>query len=205
MKVTQRPSLSFLADRRSTQPALLDRRSVLAAGAALAAAPLIAGRFAPAQAKAPLLGSSQPAVYRFKLGDFEITMISDSDAFIDGPYPIIGANASPEEVAALMRDNLLPESKYQPGFTPMVVNTGREILVFDTGNGANGFVPRPQGGWLAAKLATAGFAPETDRHRRAVARPPRPHRRRDGERQAAVSQRQLRDRRRRLRLLGSRR
>jgi glyoxylase-like metal-dependent hydrolase (beta-lactamase superfamily II) len=156
----QRPSHSFLANRGGAQPVLLDRRSVLVAGAALAAAPLVAGRSTPAQAKAPLLGSSQPAVYRFKLGDFEITMISDSDAFIDGPYPIIGANTSPEDVAALMRDNLLPETRYQPGFTPMVVNTGREILVFDTGNCAKGFVPRPQGGWLAAKLATAGFKPE---------------------------------------------
>jgi glyoxylase-like metal-dependent hydrolase (beta-lactamase superfamily II) len=87
-------------------------------------------------------------------------MISDSDAFIDGPFPIIGANASEEEVQQLMRDNLLPESKYQPGFTPMVINTGKEIVLFDTGNGQQGFVPRPKGGWLAGQLGSAGFKAE---------------------------------------------
>src|SRR5690606_22265611 len=60
----------------------------------------------------------------------------------------------------LMRDNLLPTHKYQPGFTPMVVNTGRELILFDAGNGAKGFVPRPYGGWLVDQLAPAGFSPE---------------------------------------------
>jgi glyoxylase-like metal-dependent hydrolase (beta-lactamase superfamily II) len=59
-----------------------------------------------------------------------------------------------------MRDNLLPPARYQPGFTPMLVNTGKELVIFDTGNGSNGFVPRPQGGWLAAQLASAGLSPE---------------------------------------------
>jgi glyoxylase-like metal-dependent hydrolase (beta-lactamase superfamily II) len=59
-----------------------------------------------------------------------------------------------------MRDNLLPTNKYRPGFTPMVVNTGQELILFDTGNGESGFVPRPQGGWLAAQLAPAGFKAE---------------------------------------------
>jgi glyoxylase-like metal-dependent hydrolase (beta-lactamase superfamily II) len=42
----------------------------------------------------------------------------------------------------------------------MVVNTGKELILFDTGNGESGFVPRPQGGWLAAQLAPAGFKAE---------------------------------------------
>ena len=54
-----------------------------------------------------------------------------------------------------MRDNLLPPDKYQPGFTPMIVNTGKQLVIFDTGNGAKGFVPRPGGGWLATQLANS--------------------------------------------------
>jgi glyoxylase-like metal-dependent hydrolase (beta-lactamase superfamily II) len=54
----------------------------------------------------------------------------------------------------------LPEEKYQPGFSPTVVNTGKALVLFDTGNGANGFVPRPNGGWLAAQLGPAGFKPD---------------------------------------------
>jgi glyoxylase-like metal-dependent hydrolase (beta-lactamase superfamily II) len=137
------------------------RRHILAAGAALSAAPMVLGsRSRLAHAAAPMLGPSQPTLYRFRLGAFEVTMILDADAFIDGPWPLIGKNAPQAEVDQLMRDNLLPTNKYQPGFTPMIVNTGKELILFDTGNGEKGFVPRPSGGWLAAQLAPAGFKPE---------------------------------------------
>ena len=136
----------------------LSRRHVLAAGAALAAAPLVLGGHSrSAQAAGAMLGAWQPKFWRYKLGAFELTTISDSEAFIDGPYPIIGKNASEDEVRKLMQANLLPEQRYQPGFSPTVVNTGRELVLFDTGNGANGFIPRPNGGWLATQLAPSGF------------------------------------------------
>ena len=135
----------------------MTRRRVLGAGAALAAAPLVAGLLTtPAAAAAPMLGPLQSKHLRFKLGAFEITMISNSEAFIDGPWPLIGKNDAQSAVDQLMRDNLLPANKYRPGFTPMVVNTGKELILFDTGNGARGFVPRPAGGWLAAQLAARG-------------------------------------------------
>ncbi len=143
------------------QPFNLDRRQLLAASLGLAAAPALAlATSSNARAAAALLGAAQPKFYRFKLGEFEITTISDSDVFIDGPFPLIGANASEPDVHALMRDNLLPERKYQPGFTPTIVNTGKQLILLDAGNGANGFVPRPSGGWLAAQLGPAGFKPE---------------------------------------------
>jgi glyoxylase-like metal-dependent hydrolase (beta-lactamase superfamily II) len=143
------------------QPFNLDRRQLLAASLGLAAAPALAlATSSNACAAAALLGAAQPKFYRFKLGEFEITTISDSDVFIDGPFPLIGANASEPDVHALMRDNLLPERKYQPGFTPTIVNTGKQLILLDAGNGANGFVPRPSGGWLAAQLGPAGFKPE---------------------------------------------
>lgn len=138
-----------------------DRRQLLAGAAGLAAMPLAQALMpGPALAAGPILGPSKSSWARFKLGGFELTMIADSDAFIDGPFPIIGANASQAEVEQLMRDNLLPPATYQPGFTPMIVNTGKELVIFDTGNGANGFVKRPDGGWLAAGLKSAGFTPE---------------------------------------------
>lgn len=138
----------------------LSRRNLLASAAALSAAPLAFGLPAPARAGAPALGPLQPRHWRYRIGAFEMTVIADSEAFIDGPYPLIGANAQEEEVRRLMRESLLPENKYQPGFSPTVVNTGRELVLFDTGNGENGFVPRPAGGWLAKELAPAGIRPE---------------------------------------------
>lgn len=139
----------------------LDRRRLLsAAGLCLAAPALAIGSSVKVEAAAAMLGAWQPKYYRFKLGDFEITTISDSEVFIDGPYPLIGANSNEADVQGLMRDNLLPERKYQPGFSPTVVNTGKQLILIDAGNGANGFVPRPNGGWLAAGLKPAGIDPK---------------------------------------------
>ena len=138
-----------------------NRRTVLSTLAAISAAPLAMTPLSRiAHAGAAKLGAAQPRHCRYKFGQFELTIIADSEAFIDGPYPIIGANAQEADVQKLMRENLLPETKYQPGFSPTIVNTGREIVLFDTGNGENGFVPRPAGGWLAEGLAPAGFKPE---------------------------------------------
>lgn len=144
-----------------TPAPIVNRRKILSACIGLAAMPAL--NFAipsHAEASAAPLGASQPKFYRFRFGDFEITTISDSEAFIDGPFPIIGQNAHETDVRTLMRDNLLPEQKYQPGFSPTIVNTGKQLILLDTGNGANGFIPRPNGGWLAAQLAPAGFKPE---------------------------------------------
>lgn len=135
------------------------RRTALAAAAAFAAAPLASHLVTPSQAAAPPLGRWQPRHWRYKVGSFEVTTISDSEVFLDGPFPLIGGNAPEEDVRTLMRENLLPETRYQPGFSPTLVNTGRELVLFDTGNGENGFVKRPDGGWLAANLAGAGFTP----------------------------------------------
>ena len=141
--------------------AKLDRRKLLSAGLGIAAMPVLNFTMASrAEASAAPLGIWQPKFYRFKLGEFEITTISDSEAFIDGPYPIIGQNAQEADVQTLMRDNLLPEKRYQPGFSPTIINTGKQVILFDTGNGSNGFIARPNGGWLAAQLGPAGFKPE---------------------------------------------
>jgi glyoxylase-like metal-dependent hydrolase (beta-lactamase superfamily II) len=145
----------------SHSDAALTRRNVLTSAAALAATPLLSPLLTSrALAAAPMLGAEQPTHYRFKLGEYEITTILDADVFIDGPWPLIGKNAKEVDVAQLMFDNLVSAKKYQPGFTPMIVNTGKQLILFDTGNGERGFVPRPSGGWLAAKLAPAGFKPE---------------------------------------------
>lgn len=135
----------------------MTRRLLLGSAGALLAAPIAAKLAHPAYAAAPLLGPKQPTCYRFKLGAFEVTSLLDAGAMIDGPWPIVGEDRPQAEVEQLMRENLLPEKKFQPGFTPMIVNTGKEVVLFDTGNGGNGFVPRPFGGWLAEQLGPAGF------------------------------------------------
>jgi glyoxylase-like metal-dependent hydrolase (beta-lactamase superfamily II) len=141
----------------------LNRREMLAASVAIGA-PLVLpprrGNLGPCTLH-PAPACEPPKTYTFKLGDFDVTTVSDADAVIDGPHPIVGEDQKPELVAALMRENLLPEKRFQPGFTPTLVRAGKELILFDTGNGANGFVPRPYGGQLSKQLGLAGIAPES--------------------------------------------
>ena len=62
----------------------LSRRHVLGSGAGMLAAVALPNG-PKALAAASMLGEVWPRHVRFKLGTFEITMISDSDTFIDGP------------------------------------------------------------------------------------------------------------------------
>lgn len=137
------------------------RRGLVAASAAALAAPaLLKAAVSPAQARAPFLGAAEPNFRRFRLGAFEITVVSDGGAMVDGPWPIVGEDRPKGEVEQLMRDNLLPETRFRPGFSATVINTGAELVLIDTGNGSEGFIPRPAGGQLIDNLKAAGIAPE---------------------------------------------
>jgi glyoxylase-like metal-dependent hydrolase (beta-lactamase superfamily II) len=130
-------------------------KAALAAGATLAM-PQIMVR--PAFANAPMQDGSVAEFFRFKLGDFEITTLRDGVRAADGPHPTFGANQPPETVHALLRENNLPETRFANGFTPTLVNTGSELILFDTGLGAGA---RENGlGKTAAALKTAGYSPE---------------------------------------------
>lgn len=101
-----------------------------------------------------------PAPKRVRLGAFTITTLLDADQTIDGPWPIVGEDRPRAEVEAVMRDNRLPTSRFTPGFTPVLIETGTQRILFDTGNGEVGFIPRPAGGRLASQLRRVGLSPE---------------------------------------------
>jgi glyoxylase-like metal-dependent hydrolase (beta-lactamase superfamily II) len=102
-------------------------------------------------------GVLRPSIYRFRLGGFEITNILDGVSQRDGPHPIFGADQPAEAVHRLAAANRLPPTRFEHSYTPSVVNTGRELVLFDTGNG-----PARRGvglGRLRALLGDAGYAP----------------------------------------------
>ncbi|GJD43907.1 hypothetical protein AFCDBAGC_1768 [Methylobacterium cerastii] len=132
------------------------RRQLAATGLAALVAPALL----PRSARSEPLGPAASAQYRFALGAFRVTMLLDAAGMIDGPWPIVGEDRPRGEVEALMRANRLPPDRFQPGFTPVLIETGRETILFDTGNGAVGFVPPPAGGRLVERLRAAGTAPE---------------------------------------------
>ncbi len=133
----------------------LNRRTAIAAGAAALAAPAILGRARPAQAAAPMLGPSGPAYHRFKLGAFELTAIRDGAIQLDGPHPIFGQDQPAEAVQAYAAENNLPPTRMAISFTPFIVNTGSQLIMFDTGNGAG---RRPDAGKLKDAIQTAGYS-----------------------------------------------
>ena len=85
---------------------------------------------------ASLQGELQPTIYRFKLGGFEVATILDAKAIREGLHPHYGANASADEVHALARANNIDTQRFEHPNIPTLVNTGKQLVLFDTGNGA---------------------------------------------------------------------
>lgn len=135
-----------------------DRRSAMKlglAGTVGLAAPHILTRAAHAQA--PVSQVDNPGFSRFSLGGFEVTAIQDGTRPMDDPHTIFGEDQAPEEVAALLEANFLPTDRSLNGFTPVLVNTGTELILFDTGLGA---AARDGGmGKLRSRLEASGYAP----------------------------------------------
>jgi glyoxylase-like metal-dependent hydrolase (beta-lactamase superfamily II) len=136
----------------------LSRRNILtgaiAAAATSALMPLAASSV---RAAAPLSGKQAPSYYRSKLGDFEITVVSDGARPIPLP-PAFVRNVSNEEVLKVAEAAYMPKGSIVAPFNPVVVNTGAKLILIDTGYGPG---LGPTVGLLPATLAAAGIDPKT--------------------------------------------
>ncbi len=136
----------------------MTRRTILAA-APVAAATTIGGS-AVAQTQAPAQGSAADAgkpatgLYRYKVGDLEVTAIFEGWA----PRPLENfvRNAQLPEVQAAAREAFLPTEQIQNTFTTLVVRNGNRVTLLDTGLGDSG--PPTTGHWTA-NFRAAGFDP----------------------------------------------
>nr|WP_164856494.1 MBL fold metallo-hydrolase [Sinorhizobium meliloti] len=137
----------------------LKRRTLFAAGAGALAAPGLLAGIAGAQETAEKDGMGKSADFRtLKLGSFKVTVISDGTRAADKPHEIFGTDQPAESVSKLLEQNFLPTSGFVNGFSPVLVDTGSEVVLFDTGLGEGG---REAGsGKLAEGLKAAGYAPE---------------------------------------------
>jgi len=135
----------------------LTRRTLLLGASTLPLASTVLASSREAFAAAPHAPLPPASAHRFKLGSYEVTIMSDGAITAPNPQAIFGINAPPEEVKSLFERNFLPSDKLRNSFTPVVVNTSKEIILFDTGNGAR---RRPDAGNLLANLNAAGIAPD---------------------------------------------
>ena len=130
----------------------LSRRSfltgpMLAAGAA--ALPM------PGQAAAPISAAQGPGVYRYKLGDYQLTALYDGIWYlpIDDKFM---RNASGTEVNDALAAAFLPPSVLPISFTALLVNIGRKLVLIDTGTAGQ---ITGSAGFMNANLAAAGIKP----------------------------------------------
>ncbi len=128
----------------------LSRRQALFAGAALPLAAALAplSLASPARAAAGMVGTGPTPFNRFALGGFELTTLLAGTRTSDKPQETFGLNVTPEEFAAASAAAFLPADRSQNFFTPVVVNTGTELVLFDTGLSAEGTL---------AALTAAGY------------------------------------------------
>src|SRR5215470_15690639 len=136
----------------------LTRRHMLAGAAAVTASTALTP-FAstPVRAAAPQIGKQAPSFYRAKLGDFEITVVSDGARAIPLP-PQFVRNVSNEQVLAAAEAAYMPKGSIVAPFNPVVVNTGAKLVLIDTGYGPG---IGPTVGLLPVTLAAAGIDPKT--------------------------------------------
>jgi glyoxylase-like metal-dependent hydrolase (beta-lactamase superfamily II) len=135
----------------------LSRRHMLGGAAATAAAGVLGG-VSPASAKAPMLNTQAPLFYRFKLGSFEATVVSD------GPLSIGAASRTfrgptEAELGKMFGDHFMPTDNVVLEQNSLVLNTGDKLILFDTGM-ASVKRPNAQFGRLLTSMRQAGIDPK---------------------------------------------
>ncbi|MFH5926457.1 MBL fold metallo-hydrolase [Roseomonas xinghualingensis] len=142
----------------------LERRALFGGAVGLAlGSGLFPGAPRGALAAAPFRRDVPPGWYRFPFGEYEATVVSDGRLPLGKPEPAFPA-APPGEILGLLRDNFLPPDEATLEQNTLVLNTGRQLILFDTGMGdsmgADSRMFGPTTGRLLANLRVAGIQPE---------------------------------------------
>jgi glyoxylase-like metal-dependent hydrolase (beta-lactamase superfamily II) len=128
------------------------RRGFLAAASLLFAPGLIKASFAQT---APAPQVQAPGFYRFKVGSFTVTTVHDG--FFARPLEGFVRNAPLADVQAVLRDAFLPQDRLVIPFTVTFLDTGRDLVVFDSGNGVT--APGATNGRMISNMRAAGIDP----------------------------------------------
>jgi len=129
---------------------------VAAVGAAVALAPATTAR-----AAAPAVGKQVPGYYRHKIGDFEVTVVTDGKIVTPLAETYV-ANAKKDAVNEVIGANYLPLDTATHYYTPVVVNTGSKLVAIDTGLGLGTFAQsKGAAGQYHSNLAASGIDPKS--------------------------------------------
>ena len=120
------------------------------------ALPLLVSLLAPlaqAQTVAPLK-TQAPGYFRLAVGDYEVTALFDG---YNDLSPDLLQGMSPERIRALLARQAIDGSAVQTSFNAFLVNTGKQLILVDTGAGQ---CIGATAGNLVANMRAAGYAPE---------------------------------------------
>jgi glyoxylase-like metal-dependent hydrolase (beta-lactamase superfamily II) len=132
----------------------LSRRAVLSGFAAATAT----GLSQPAFASHPMANAQVPAAYRFKLGGFECTVVSDGPLKLGTFSAETFKGMSQERIDEILTANFLDKNDFTVDQNALVVNTGSKLVLIDTGMGFRK-IYGPRTGHLLANLRAAGIDP----------------------------------------------
>lgn len=106
------------------------------------------------EAGAPMAKVQAPGFFRMKLGDFEITAVSDGT--MEMPMDQMLTNANPEKVKKALAAAFL-KSPIEASINAFLINTGTKLVLIDTGAGT---LFGPAVGKLLINLKASGYKPE---------------------------------------------
>ncbi len=126
----------------------LTRRTLLAGSGATA----LAAAGTAARAETAPADKAAPGIFRYRIGSYELTALYDgiwyrpiTDKFIKAPFA---------EVERALDQAFMPHDKLATPFTTLIVNTGKKLVLIDTGTGGQ---IAPSAGALRDNLAAAGI------------------------------------------------
>lgn len=134
----------------------LNRRNLMTATIAAGAASLLPSAV---KAAAPAAGKQAAGFYRYKVGDIEVTVVTDganrlpiTDAFV--------VNVKKEEVNAALTALHMEPGFFIGPYNPIVINNGGKLALVDTGTSEATFATsKGRTGQLMTNLAAAGIDP----------------------------------------------
>ena len=136
----------------------VSRRHVLmGAAAASAATALTPLAHSPAGAAAPLATTQAPGWYRYNVGSYQITAVTDGRNTFKLPDTFV-LNAQKDQVNGALAAAYMEKDMMTIPYTPIVINTGSKLIVMDTGTGEANFErSKGVGGQFHNNLKAAGI------------------------------------------------
>lgn len=136
---------------------LTRRQMLVSMGAAAIAAAVPIITTSPVRAAVPQIGKQAPGFYRYRIGNIEVTVVTDGKSRVPVTDSFV-LNATKDEVNAALAAAFMDKDVFYGPYNPIVVNTGSNLAVIDTGNGEAAYVnTKGLNGQFLTNLAAAGI------------------------------------------------